>query len=778
MIPQNFRLYTIRPFGLFAALLLAAVSASAETWYLKTANNTGNLTTPSHWTNSVGTAATAFSSDDIYMVDARKELRTPGGSLEFGGGELHLGNGVLYGQMNVYSERLTFGLLKLNYGTVAQQGDHGSELALNGAVKAVGPSNTMRWLYNRQTTTLNASLSGDSSAKISTHVRYPTSGHRNERFVLAGDCSDFNGTIDVKVGEGTSGQVLAPSEWFVKLVLATENFSMPGKVTVAGKCALEITAANATLGSLALLSGAILDVNASSVGGLDVTGTLTFTAPQRVRMASVPTDGLAHTIDVLTAPAGKDLDPADFALEGDEFLPFATLGVRTRGDGRKTLTISYAPMVELTTSDNASLDRAANSTANTAWHSDASWSNGLRPQGGTNYIVRMQNGNKMYFRTPSLNGNITFPGASLTIGSNCCLRVFQGGDARLTVQKLRMLGGSEINHGSSTYGYVAGGMQISGGQVRFGVCGQTMKLQSVFSGSGDVWFAGPSTKPTNMHGTYQLLSNNPDFKGHWRVEYDGDNADYSARRIVVTADSELQLGGRLDAFDFKALTLRRYGHLTTRGSFSMTTNYNRGVFVDGAQGGVLNVADAAHALTFNTQLTLNGKLYKAGPGTLVMGGRVKFGNSAADTPTEGSNLFIVTNGTVKVTAADALNGLETTFAPGTSLVLAVDPDNADLTRYGIRNVKTSAPFAVADGGTLPFSLEASAAVKAAARGRALTLGLFTVTSEADETFRPLVPSEIRSPIPSSKGTVVRNEADGLVTYSLSVTPLGLRIIFR
>lgn len=766
-----------------AAICMVAMasSAMADTYFLKTANNDGNLTTPSHWTNSVGTAAAAFSAEDIYMVVPNKEIRTPVGSLSFPGGELHLGNGSNYGQMNIYSDSLTFGLLELDSGTLAQQGASDAAIAINGVVEVVGKNNVVRWLYNRQTMTFAAKLTGDSSAELGTDVRYAGDAsklHRNENLVFAGDCSGFNGTVRIKPDRAVSSVVIGESEYFAKLVLVAEDFSMPGKIIVSDRCALEVTAASATLGSLTLNAGSILIAPAAGAGGLDVTESLTFTAPQRIRMVSVPVDGLAHTIDVLTAPAGKDLDPANFKLEGDEFLPFATLGARTRDDGRKTLTISYAPIVELTTSDNTSLDRAANSTANTAWHSDASWSNGLRPQGGTNYVVRMRNGDKTYFRTPTQNGNITFPGASLTICSNCFLRVFQGGDARLTVSRLCMLGGSEIDLGMSTYGYLAGRMQIVGGQVRFGTCGQTMKIQSVISGDGDIWFSGPSTKPTNMHGTYQILSDNPDFKGRWRIEYDRDNADYGTKRIDVTADSELQLGGRLDTFDFKALTLRRYGRLAARGSFSMTTNYNRGVFVDGAQGGVFNVANADHALTFNTQLTLNGKFYKDGAGTLVMGGSVKFGAGASDTPTEGSNVFIVTNGTVKVTAADALNGLATSFASGAQLVLVVDPDNADLMRRGICNVKTAAPFAVAGGGTLPFSLEASSAVKEAAKGRVMSIGLFTVTSEADIAFRSLVPSAVVSPIPSSRGTVVRSEADGLVTYSLSVAPLGLRIIFK
>ena len=87
---------------LAATCLLATHAASAETWYLKTADNSGNLTTPSHWTNALGTAASAFAEDDVYATPMSARLvRTPSSSLSFTGGELHLGFGTGYGQMNI-----------------------------------------------------------------------------------------------------------------------------------------------------------------------------------------------------------------------------------------------------------------------------------------------------------------------------------------------------------------------------------------------------------------------------------------------------------------------------------------------------------------------------------------------------------------------------------------------------------------------------------------------------------------------------------------------------
>ena len=767
-------------------MLLSAFASAGETWYIKTSNNSSNLTNPSHWTNSVGEAAAAFSPDGAYVVTSGVNIRSPEGSVAFQGGELRLGNGTTSGQINLYASDISFPLLTLNRGVIAQQGYNGASAKIRGAISVVGINNVLRWLYNREKMILEASVTGDASAVISSHVRYAndaTQGkHRCENLLLAGDCSKFYGKLEIIPGVSVQQVVIDKSEYFVKLVLDAENFALPGAIEVSDRCAIEAAGKSAVVDSLVLKSGSILTVPDVGACRLDVTGTLAFTAPQRLRaIHHIPADGVARSVDVLSAPAGVDLKAEDFVLEGElPELQFAALGVR-EDNGRKTLFISYEPMAELAVSDRSSLARAANNADDTndiAWGKASSWSNRETPSAGTNYVVEMQNGSAMYMCTPTWNNHLKFKGKSLTIGTNCFLRIFQSG-ARLTVDDLRLMGGSEVDVGQSTYSTLAGNATIVSGEVRFGVCsGNSFSFEAPFGGSGNIWFSGPGSGTSEPFGTFNLKADSPDFKGRMRVEYCLGGATYGKKRECLSVASELQLGGRLNAFDPKALTLRKYGRVTTRDSFGLTTAYNRGVFVDGADGGVFDVANAAHELELSTRLTLNGTLYKEGAGTLVMGGSVKFGEDSADDPTEGANIFIVTNGTVKVMSADAMNGLATTFASGTSLVLAVNPDDAELTRYGIRNDKTDNPFSVNGGGTLPFSLSASSAAKAAVKGRTVNVGLFTVTAKADGLFRTLMPAELRSPFPSTQGTVVRSEADGFVTYSMRIVPVGSRIVVR
>lgn len=765
------------------ALMVAIPSFAGETWYLKTQNNPANLTAPSHWTNSTGVVAEHFSADDVYVVVGGIRSVDTQNRMEFAGGKLQLGTGDISGTMNLYSKDIKFNDLTLNNATVAMQGYNEAVFSIDGSVNVIG-LNIVRWLYTGETLTLRASLCGDNSSLLTTHVRYGNATgnnytyHRNEKLVLVGDCSGFAGKIKVTPNVGVSNVSIGKDEYFAKLILAGENFSMPGAIEVSERCALEVSANKAYVGSLKLEKGSILAFSVSTGGGLCVNESFDFVPPQRLMLASIPQNGQPSTVDVIALPEGMELNASDFVVEGDsELTQFVTLDVKTSG-GRRILTVSCEPIVSLVTTDSDTLARAGNDdTESIAWGKGASWSNGITPTTGTNYVVRMQNGEPMYLRTPTRNERVVFKGKSLTVGTNCFLRIFQSAGNPAEFADLRLMGGSEVDVGQSTYSRLEGNITIGPGEVRFGVCNnESLSFDAPIRGNGDIWFSGPKSGTSVPQGNFNLNVDNPDFKGRMRVEFCKNDATYDIRREKISVGSELQLGGRLDVFDPKALTLRKFGRLWVRDSFSLTPDYNRGVFVDGVQGGVLDVREGK-TLNFTTCLTLNGTLYKEGKGTLIMGGSVKFMDDSRDNPENGANAFIVTNGTLKVTAADALDGLSVVFAPGASLVLAADLGNADLTRYGIKNVKTSTPFTVSDV-VLPFSVEATDETKTMAKGRKFDLGLFTINTEADRAFRSCIPAEIPSPFPSTKGVIVRTASETTVTYSLHITPIGFQMVLR
>ena len=433
--------------------------------------------------------------------------------------------------------------------------------------------------------------------------------------------------------------------------------------------------------------------------------------------------------------------------------------------------------MELVVSDNDALSNKDQYDVS-AWNTASSWSDGQAVHGGAHYLVRQQeDGTAMYFRTP-VQRTATFPGLSLTICANCHLRVFQLNGAGLMVTNLYLQGGSFMDGGASTYPHIFGNIHVSGGQAALGTVNQTMTIYSTVSGDGDILLAGPASGTSVPYGGLRLYGTNTEWYGRMRLEYVKSDPTYAKKFERISIVDERALGGRRDGFDPFATTLRKYSRLIALESLTMTTNYNRGLFIDGAEGGAIQCEEDA-VLTLYTTVTLNGTMYKEGGGTLVMGNTMKFGAESSDIPTAGANVFNVMTGQVTVAAADAMNGLVTTVAEDATLAVRFDPDNADLLRYGIRNVKTDTPWSVVSG-RLPLTVEVSDEAKAAAHGKTFTIGLLTVTAAAADSVRALLPDNIRSGIPATKSELVEIEdgENGWYTFAMRVWPLGFSFQIR
>jgi hypothetical protein len=174
------------------------------------------------------------------------------------------------------------------------------------------------------------------------------------------------------------------------------------------------------------------------------------------------------------------------------------------------------------------------------------------------------------------------------------------------------------------------------------------------------------------------------------------------------------LGGARPTFDPRALTISTLARLsvTNNASVTLEDGLNRGLYIKHT--GRFHVTGSG-TLNVKWPLLLSGKMWKEGTGTLVLGGELKHeakdGGTLTDIPRAGSNLFEIVNGTVMIAHADALAGVETTIDAGASLKLALDPDNADLTQYGIRNTTVDTPFTLdaSLGGKLPLTLDTASA---------------------------------------------------------------------
>ena len=315
---------------------------------------------------------------------------------------------------------------------------------------------------------------------------------------------------------------------------------------------------------------------------------------------------------------------------------------------------------------------------------------------------------------------------------------------------------------------------------------QTFVLKGEIDGSSTVQLLGwNGTGAPKVH--YMLDGPNTNFTGTLTVSTGEVRPAYhnfdNLFPTLYVLDGR-NLGGRMPSFNPRALTLTTLARLsmTNGNTVTLADGLNRGVYVKGS--GRFHVTGAG-TLDVKWPLLLSGKMWKEGAGTLVLGGGMKHeahdNGTLTDVPRAGSNLFEMVSGTVKIAHADALAGVETTIDSGASLKLAIDPSNADLTAYGIRNTTVDTPFTLAAsfGGKLPLTL-ATEDFTVPENCHALTNALVTVKDSSAAAVRAMLPS-LRpwKPYGLTSTVVARaNPGENTTTFLLVSKHTGLTIIFR
>ena len=226
--------------------------------------------------------------------------------------------------------------------------------------------------------------------------------------------------------------------------------------------------------------------------------------------------------------------------------------------------------------------------------------------------------------------------------------------------------------------------------------------------------------------------------------------------------------------------MEAYGLLaTTNGSVTLEGGLNRGLYVNGT--GRLR-SEAGQTLTVNWPLTLNGTLRKEGEGNLLLGGEAMFtpvGGVPAAMPSADANIVRVKAGGIGVTSAEALDGMELKFEPGSKLVCKADIGDPDLATRGLVNTKSATPFAVADGlDKIPLQIE-SAEMPAAG---IFTLRVATVSAEQASAMQGLM-GRVKLPATWSgyRATWLEpaiNGNDGTATLAIAVKRHGFCMSFR
>ena len=311
----------------------------------------------------------------------------------------------------------------------------------------------------------------------------------------------------------------------------------------------------------------------------------------------------------------------------------------------------------------------------------------------------------------------------------------------------------------------------NGGISCLGYNSSLTKFESEMSGPGSVVHKA-RVDTSSPSGFVEFTAMNTNWTGRFSLKQaSGKNGDSmwpspSKGRGKVYVSDERNLGGRIEQFDYAALTLAHYGILESRCPLAFTNDYNRGMLI-GDYGGEIATPEGCDVLCTRT-ITVDGAFVKSGPGTLALGGGVKFlayaeGNShtnimywqdktlttniyesvsLTDTPPseEYKRHFAVKNGHLKALSASCVDGLTVDFTSDTYKVNGVEvgyetglkldfaPADADLRKYGVRNVKTEVPFVLRND-SLEITLEN---VPEGDVGELVTFGLVTVkTSAAD-----------------------------------------------
>ena len=535
---------------------------------------------------------------------------------------------------------------------------------------------------------------------------------------LEGDCSGFSGTIAVTSRVSATG-------FRCRAGLALPTGTMPGAVSVGHDSWLDFPAAGNTLvlRGLSLDGGSELRIPASvtvdgqtvtrTCGALRMTDSFGASGPVTLLVDFEWSSPVGGAFALLTVPENAPLSAGDFTVtpvkaEDRFFLENATLSVVpdvSAGTKSLVLSIPEATLVYLTASD-GSTSVMTNSINSSSLTNAEHWTDLRLPHENAHYYVKGYPGNKV-LRTPNNDyGAYVFPGSSLTFENGGANTTFALLYTDFTVPVLRFIGNNyfyiQYSLGATT---LHGRLQVDSGTLSLRpYAGGKLVHDGELVGTGTLRNYAYGSSSANPGGYVVLCGVNTNFAGKIVVSCDDGNGapaikiDQYGRRMFQTLDIHdgRALGGPCAGY-FDGLTLEKCALLRVFDTTSVAEP-TRGIFVNGI--GRISAETANVTFSVNETLTLNGTLYKEGPGRLELGGALMFGgDGTATAPSEdaANRTIAVVNGRLKPTSAYALDGADVVLSNATQLV--IDPTIAGLgaNARGIVNVKTSTPFAAGDG---------------------------------------------------------------------------------
>lgn len=422
------------------------------------------------------------------------------------------------------------------------------------------------------------------------------------------------------------------------------------------------------------------------------------------------------------------------------------------------------------------------------------WSDQHEPHGDAHYYLGTHS-LRIYDTLPcSINNAPTldyvFPGLSLMFGRGSSVGFIC---KSVTVTNAIVHGtGCGIYTPAYTHPTWYGPLEIAdGADMAFNIgYGKQLTWNGEVSGAGDLTLRGLSGGSTSSPSGYVYFTEpNTNFSGRVTVTIPiggtGKNTtpNFGDKFFTLYLSEGHGIGGAMSPADPKGIVLQNMCRIAVAsGASEMTFDEpTRGIFIEWV-GRFL--ANAGQTLTINSPLAVHGTMYKEGEGLLALGSAVKFGmEGTLDQWEEGedatNHAFVVSGGDVRILNADALNGLNVTVSNTASAFrLPFSSADADLKAYGIRNVKTDTPFAVAvDGAKLNIVIEPPESLPKPQD----TFGLVTVPLDQTNAVAQLL--KVHKPEAGFDGfglkfSLVANEDGETATFKATVKTHGTMVTIR
>ena len=478
----------------------------------------------------------------------------------------------------------------------------------------------------------------------------------------------------------------------------------------------------------------------------------------------------AQTNDVITLAAGATgtLDINTFNMSYDKLGPFPTItsfSVVTNADNSKTLRVTTREIVAFDRTKSVSqADIAATEPGKDYLYSPTSSATTKR-----NYAS--YTGDAFKGETLYLNNVDNFVSPNKTAEGIYAPNLYLAGSSAAHLYsvdtfKVRGYSAYYVRGGITLDPDYSGTWKIRGNKLLF--------VESTVSGSADLRlnaiFVGASG---HNPGYVEFTALNTNFTGRVIAYNPVDvNAGVPHENMTLTvfATDGRNLGGPLADFTYDALTLSGWCKLATVTNSVVFDQANRGVFVQG--NGQVEVTDG-DTITFMNPLTMAGALLKKGPGTLALGGAMRFIDGEESTePLAGTNVVTVKAGWIKPLATNALDGAALAFGTGTGIRLDVSPTADGLAERGFVNVKANGSVGLAAGATgkimLAFDGMPSGAV---------VLGVATLPARSDAEALCSLLQVVRPKGFKGILSVVEND-DGSATVKVALSQPGTAFVIR